>query len=139
MAPRYIEEATFEDSMHKIEKLCKENNLLCKLVTGDPVKLVIWPDMSMDGQISMLDNPAGHNGHGSVLSIIFADAGETLKTSGEFVMDIQLLKKFLSNAEKMHRMYMWSFYRQTLNARRLAAADLHAAQDAAQPVLNSAT
>lgn len=123
MAPRYIEEATFEDSMHKIEKLCKENNLLCKLVTGDPVKLVIWPDMSMEGQLSMLDEPAGHTGHGSVLTILFADADVTYKISGDLVISRKLLSKLLTNAQKLHYMYLWAFYRQTLHARRVAAQD----------------
>lgn len=120
---RYIEETAFEDTQRKIEQLCRENGLACKLVTTDPIKLVIWPDASMEGQISMLDEPAGHNGHGSVLTILFADADVTYKISGGFVVSRQLLGKLLSNARKLHYLYLWMFYRKTVHARLLAAAD----------------
>lgn len=120
---RYIEETAFEDTQRKIEQICRENSLACKLVTSDPIKLVIWPDASMEGQISMLDEPAGHNGHGSVLTILFADADVTYKISGGFVVSRQLLGKLLSNARKLHYLYLWMFYRKTVHARRLAAAD----------------
>ena len=139
MEQRYVEEAAFEELQRKIEKICRENSLMCKFVNGDPIRQVIWPDMSMEGQLSMLDEPAGHTGHGSVLTILLADADVTYKVSGGFVVSQQLLGRLLSNARKLHYMYLWTFYRQTLHARRVAAADLHAAQDAAQPALNSAT
>ena len=64
MEQRYVEEAAFEELQRKIEKICRENSLMCKFVNGDPIRLVIWPDMSMEGQLSMLDEPAGHTGHG---------------------------------------------------------------------------
>ena len=123
MEPRYIEEATLDELKTKIEKICQENSLLCKLTTSDPIKLVVWPDMSMEGQMSMLDNPAGHNGHGSALTIIFADADVTYKISGDLVISRKLLSKLLTNAQKLHYMYLWAFYRQTLHARRVAAQD----------------
>lgn len=120
---RYIEEAAFEDTQRKIEQLCRENSLVCKLVTSDPIKLVIWPDMSIEGQISMLDEPSGGNGPDSLLTIIFADADVTYKITGDFVISRQLLSKLLSNARKLHYLYLWMFYRKTVHARRLAAAD----------------
>lgn len=120
---RYIEEAAFEDAQRKIEQLCRENGLACKLVTSDPIKLVIWPDASMEGQISMLDEPAGRNGQGSVLTILFADADVTYKISGGFVVSRRLLGKLLSNARKLHYLYLWMFYRKTVHARRSAYAD----------------
>lgn len=123
MEQRYVEEATFEELKQKIEKICQENSLMCKFVDGDPIRLVIWPDMSMEGQLSMLDEPAGHTGHGSVLTILFDDADVTYKITGGFVIDRQLLSKLLTNARKMHYMYLWAFYRQTLHARRVAAQD----------------
>lgn len=131
MEQRYVEEAAFEELQRKIEKICRENSLMCKFVNGDPIRLVIWPDMSMEGQLSMLDEPAGHTGHGSVLTILFADADVTYKISGGFVVSRQLLSKLLSNARKLHYMYLWAFYRQTVHARRLAAADHGAGQSAA--------
>lgn len=139
MEQRYVEEATFEELKQKIEKICQENSLMCKFVNGDPIRLVIWPDMSMEGQLSMLDEPAGHTGHGSVLTILFADADVTYKITGGFVVSRQLLGKLLSTAQKLHYMYLWAFYRQTLLARRVAAADRSAAQNAVQPALESAT
>ena len=139
MEQRYVEEAAFEELQRKIEKICRENSLMCKFVNGDPIRLVIWPDMSMEGQLSMLDEPSCHTGYGSVLTILFADADVTYKISGDLVISRKLLSKLLTNAQKLHYMYLWAFYRQTLHARRVAAADLHAAQDAAQPALDSAT
>lgn len=120
---RYIEETAFEDTQRKIEQICRENSLACKLVTSDPIKLVIWPDMSIEGQISMLDEPSGGNGPDSLLTIIFADADVTYKITGDFVISRQLLSKLLSNARKLHYLYLWMFYRKTVHARRLAAAD----------------
>lgn len=102
MEQRYVEEAAFEELQRKIEKICRENSLMCKFVNGDPIRLVIWPDMSMEGQLSMLDEPAGHTGHGSVLTILFADADVTYKVSGGFVVSQQLLGRLLSNARKLH-------------------------------------
>lgn len=131
MEQRYVEEAAFEELQRKIEKICRENSLMCKFVNGDPIRLVIWPDMSMDGQLSMLDEPAGHTGYGSVLTILFADADVTYKVSGGFVVSQQLLGRLLNNARKLHYMYLWAFYRQTVHARRLAAADHDAGQPAA--------
>lgn len=101
----------------------RKNSLMCKFVDGDPIRLVIWPDMSMEGQLSMLDNPAGYTGHGSVLTILFDDADVTYKITGGFVIDRQLLSKLLTNARKMHYMYLWAFYRQTLHARQVADQD----------------
>ena len=123
MEQRYVEESAFEGLQRKIEKICRENSLMCKFVNGDPIRLVIWPDMSMEGQLSMLDEPAGHTGHGSVLTILFADADVTYKITGGFVVSRQLLGKLLSTAQKLHYMYLWAFYRQTLHARRVAAQD----------------
>lgn len=123
MEQRYVEEAAFEELQRKIEKICQENSLMCKFVNGDPIRLVIWPDMSMEGQLSMLDEPAGHTGHGSVLTILFADADVTYKISGDLVISRKLLSKLLTNAQKLHYMYLWAFYRQTLHARRVAAQD----------------
>lgn len=123
MEQRYVEEATFEELKQKIEKICQKNSLMCKFVAGDPIRLVIWPDMSMEGQLSMLDEPAGHTGHGSVLTILFADADVTYKISGDLVISRKLLSKLLTNAQKLHYMYLWAFYRQTLHARRVAAQD----------------
>lgn len=51
MEQRYVEEAAFEELKQKIEKICQENSLLCKLTTSDPIKLVVWPDMSMEGHM----------------------------------------------------------------------------------------
>lgn len=119
----YIEADTLADLEDKLASICTEASLKCELVTGDPIKLFIRPDMSMEGQISMLDEPAGHNGQGSVLTILFADADVTYKISGGFVVSRQLLGKLLSNARKLHYLYLWMFYRKTVHARRLAAAD----------------
>ena len=119
----YIEADTLAELEDKLASICTEASLKCELVTGDPIKLFIMPDMSMDGQISMLDEPSGGNGPDSLLTIIFADADVTYKITGDFVISRQLLSKLLSNARKLHYLYLWMFYRKTVHARRLAAAD----------------
>lgn len=120
---RYIEETAFEDTQRKIEQICRENSLACKLVTSDPIKLVIWPDASMEGQISMLDEPSGGNGPDSLLTIIFADADVTYKITGDFVISRQLLGKILNLARKIHYMQLWVFYRRELAARRMESME----------------
>lgn len=119
----YIEADTLADLEDKLASICTEASLKCELVTGDPIKLFIMPDMSMDGQISMLDEPSGGNGPDSLLTIIFADADVTYKITGDFVISRQLLGKILNLARKIHYMQLWVFYRRELAARRMESME----------------
>lgn len=102
----YMEKDKLDALCQKLENTCKENHLSYKLVTRDPIGIVIRPDMTMDGQISMLDNPAGYNGKDSSLTIFFADAGVEYKFAGEFSISKQLLNKLLNMDQKIHYMYL---------------------------------
>lgn len=92
-----------------------------KLVTRDPIGIVIRPDMTMEGQITMLDNPTGYNGKDSSLTIFFADAGVEYKFTGGFSISKQLLSKLLNAAQKIHYMYLWVFFRDEMERRKQAA------------------
>lgn len=116
----YMEKDKLDTLCQKLENTCEENHLSYKLVTRDPIGIVIRPDMTMDGQISMLDNPAGYNSKDSSLTIFFADAGVEYKFTGGFAISKQLLSKLLNMAQKIHYMYLWVFFRQEMERRRQA-------------------
>ena len=61
----YMEKDKPDTLCQKLENTCEENHLSYKLVTRDPIGIVISPDMTMEGQITMLDNPTGYNGKDS--------------------------------------------------------------------------
>ena len=117
----YMEKDKLDTLCQKLENTCEENRLSYKLVTRDPIGIVIRPDMTMDGQISMLDNPAGYNGKDSSLTIFFADAGVEYKFTGGFSISKQLLNKLLNMAQKIHYMYLWVFFRDEMERRKQAA------------------
>ena len=117
----YMEKDKLDTLRQKLENTCEENHLSYKLVTRDPIGIVIRPDMTMEGQISMLDNPAGYNGKDSSLTIFFADAGVEYKFTGGFSISKQLLSKLLNAAQKIHYMYLWVFFRDEMERRKQAA------------------
>lgn len=117
----YMEKDKLDTLCQKLENTCEENHLSYKLVTRDPIGIVIRPDMTMEGQITMLDNPAGYNGKDSSLTIFFADAGVEYKFTGGFSISKQLLSKLLNAAQKIHYMYLWVFFRDEMERRKQAA------------------
>ncbi len=117
----YMEKDKLDTLCQKLENTCEENHLSYKLVTRDPIGIVIRPDMTMEGQITMLDNPTGYNGKDSSLTIFFADAGVEYKFTGEFSISKQLLSKLLNAARKIHYMYLWVFFRDEMERRKQAA------------------
>lgn len=117
----YMEKDKLDTLCQKLENTCEENHLSYKLVTRDPICIVIRPDMTMEGQISMLDNPTGYNGKDSSLTIFFADAGVEYKFTGGFSISKQLLSKLLNAAQKIHYMYLWVFFRDEMERRKQAA------------------
>lgn len=49
----------------KLGDVCAENGFRFRFDNDSyPVKIIISPDGSMDGQLSMLENPVRHNGAG---------------------------------------------------------------------------
>lgn len=130
---QYLEKDELDSLCRKLESLCGENNLSYRLVTHDPISIVIQPDMTMEGQISMLDNQAGYNGKDSSLTFFFADADVEYKFTGGFVISKQLLNKLLKMAQKIHYMYLWVFFRQTLEQRRQMAGVADTVSDNAVP------
>lgn len=117
----YMEKDKPDTLCQKLENTCEENHLSYKLVTRDPIGIVISPDMTMEGQITMLDNPTGYNGKDSSLTIFFADAGVEYKFTGGFSISKQLLSKLLNAAQKIHYMYLWVFFRDEMERRKQAA------------------
>lgn len=117
----YMEKDKLDTLCQKLENTCEENHLSYKLVTRDPIGIVIRPDMTMEGQISMLDSPTGYNGKDSSLTIFFADAGVEYKFTGGFAISKQLLNKLLNMAQKIHYMYLWVFFRDEMERRKQAA------------------
>lgn len=117
----YMEKDKLDTLCQKLENTCEENHLSYKLVTRDPIGIVISPDMTMEGQITMLDNPTGYNGKDSSLTIFFADAGVEYKFTGGFSISKQLLSKLLNAAQKIHYMYLWVFFRDEMERRKQAA------------------
>lgn len=117
----YMEKDKLDTLCQKLENTCEENHLSYKLVTRDPIGIVIRPDMTMEGQITMLDNPTGYNGKDSSLTIFFADAGVEYKFTGGFSISKQLLSKLLNVAQKIHYMYLWVFFRDEMERRKQAA------------------
>lgn len=116
----YMEKDKLDALCQKLENTCEENHLSYKLVTRDPIGIVIRPDMTMEGQITMLDNPTGYNGKDSSLTIFFSDAGVEYKFTGGFAISKQLLNKLLNMAQKIHYMYLWVFFRDETERRRQA-------------------
>ena len=56
----YIEHDQLDAQLKKLENVCAENGFTYKFLRDKyPVRIIISPDTSMDGQISMLDNPVG--------------------------------------------------------------------------------
>lgn len=117
----YMEKDKLDTLCQKLENTCEENHLSYKLVTRDPIGIVIRPDMTMEGRITMQDNPTGYNGKDSSLTIFFADAEVEYKFTGGFSISKQLLNKPLNMAQKIHYMYLRVFFRDEMERRKQAA------------------
>ena len=114
----YLERDELDRLYGKLEDACKEKHLSCQLVTRDPIRIVIQPDMTMEGQISMLDSPAGYNGKDGALEIVFVNTEPILKPHGTFVISKKFQDKLLNMARKIHYMYLWVFFRDEMERRR---------------------
>ena len=84
----------------------------------------------MDGQMSMLDNPVGHNSLGSALEFAFADGDLYLNPKGGGLsLTKNMQNKLRGIAEKIYFCYLQCFFIDTLQARKMQQI----AEDAAPP------
>lgn len=106
----------------KLEDTCLDHNLAHKERFGVyPVTITISTDGSMDGQIGMLDNPAGVNTFGDSLTLVFEDATMYHKPgkNGGLSLDDELLKKICGLAKKIYSAYLQVYYIDSLQRNQL--------------------
>ena len=77
----YMEKDKLDTLCQKLENTCEENHLSYKLVTRDPIGIVIRPDMTMEGQITMLDIITCMEDH-TMLGRCLDDTAKTPEQSG---------------------------------------------------------
>ena len=79
----------------KLEELCAENNLTCRLQCDRyPFALTIKPIGGMDAQLSMLENDtANYISPDATIVFAFVDGDLITRTSGTFTIDDALLSK----------------------------------------------
>ena len=96
----------------KLGDVCAENGFRFRFAKDSyPIKIIISPDGSMDGQLSMLENPVRHNGAGSALEIVFADGDVYLNPKGGgLTMTKTLQNKLRGIAEKIYFLYLQCFF-----------------------------
>ena len=112
----YIEQDKLDALLAKLDNTCAENNLIFSFRNKSyPVRIVIAPDGSMDGQISMLDNPVGCNSKDASRAFVFVDGGIQEKTTGEFTLSDTLISKLKNMAKKIHYTWLQVFHRDTLD------------------------
>lgn len=93
----YIEHDQLDAQLKKLENVCDENGFTYKFLRDKyPVRIIISPDTSMDGQISMLDNPVGYNSRDCSISFVFNDGDltEDFGKGGGLVIKDSLLMSF---------------------------------------------
>ena len=133
----HIEHDQLDALLVKLENTCEENSFTYKFLRDSyPVRIVIAPDGSMDGQISMLDNPVGYNSQGCSLSFVFQDGDVYFKPGkdGGLSMNKRLQNKLRTLAEKIHAKWMQVFFIDSIEARSLAGDDTHAHDPEFEPI-----
>ena len=84
----YIEHDQLDAQLKKLENVCAENGFTYKFLRDKyPVRIIITPDGTMDGQMSMLDNPVGYNTKGSALAFVFVD-GDVYLNPGKGIFQL---------------------------------------------------
>lgn len=123
----YIEHDQLDAQLKKLENVCAENGFTYKFLRDKyPVRIIITPDGTMDGQMSMLDNPVGYNTKGSALAFVFVDGDVYLNPGKEGGLSLskRLQNKLRTIAEKVYFNYLKVFFIDTLEAKKMA--DNHA-------------
>lgn len=117
----HIEYNQLSAQLAKLGELCKDNGFQYRFEKDRyPIRIVITPDGSMDGQMSMLDNPVGHNSLGAALEFVFADGDLYLNPKGGGLsLTKSLQNKLRGIAEKIYFCYLQCFFIDTLQARKM--------------------
>lgn len=108
-----FERNALSELLKKLDDTCLGHNLTHKERFGVyPVTITISTDGSMDGQIGMLDNPAGVNTLGDSLTLVFEDATMYHKPgkTGGLSLDDELLKEICGLAKKIYSAYLQVYY-----------------------------
>lgn len=108
----YAERDAFDAEIKKLENTCAKNNLVLAGIRKQyPFQVVIEPDMGMDAQISMLDNPVRHNGKNNYITFQFVD--NDWVEDYNFTGKSQLIKKLRGQTEKVFTAWIKMFFRET--------------------------
>lgn len=135
MNPGTFESNALSTLIKKLDDTCLDHNLTHKERFGVyPVTITISTDGSMDGQIGMLDNPAGVNTVGDSLTLVFEDATMYHKPgkAGGLSLDDALLKKICGLAKKIYSAYLQVYYISSLQRERLQREMEESLAEAAQ-------
>lgn len=119
----YIEHDQLDAQLKKLENVCSENGFTYKFIRDKyPVRIIIMPDGTMDGQMSMLDNPVGYNTKGSALAFVFVDGDVYLNPGkdGGLSMSKRLQNKLRTIAEKVYFNFLKAFFIDTLESKKMA-------------------
>ena len=123
----YIEHDQLDAQLKKLENVCAENGFTYKFLRDKyPVRIIITPDGTMDGQMSMLDNPVGYNTKGSALAFVFVDGDVYLNPGKEGGLSLskRLQNKLRTIAEKVYFNYLKVFFIDTLEAKKMADKEI---------------
>ena len=119
----YIEHDQLDAQLKKLENVCAENGFTYKFLRDKyPVRIIISPDTSMDGQISILDNPVGYNSRDCSISFVFNDGDltEDFGKGGGLVIKDSLLMSFRRICKKISALWMKVVFINLSESKKLA-------------------
>lgn len=109
----YAERNAYNDEVDTLVKKCAALNLTCRIKNDRyPFTIICEPDMAMDAQISMLDNPFGHNGKGDGFILRFTDSEPA--TDVVFKGNPKDFKTIFDQAKKVYQAFTPLFFRETM-------------------------
>lgn len=116
---KYAERNAYNDEVDTLVKKCAALNLICRIKKDRyPFTIICEPDMAMDAQISMLDNPYGHNGKGDGFVLRFTDSEPA--TDVVFKGNPKDFKTIFDQAKKVYQAFTPLFFRETMDEELLA-------------------
>lgn len=116
---KYAERNAYNDEVDTLVKKCAALNLICRIKKDRyPFTIICEPDMAMDAQISMLDNPYGHNGKGDGFILRFTDSEPA--TDVVFKGNPKDFKTIFDQAKKVYQAFTPLFFRETMEEEFLA-------------------
>lgn len=115
----YIERDLLDDAVNKLKDICYKNGYQCKFQGENyPITITIEPDMTMDGQVRMLDNPVGHNGSDTVWQMVFAE-GDLQHRFKNMTISHDALKKIFTAGIKLQEAFLAASYRENQEAKKI--------------------